>query len=101
MCDVPENIGLFAKWCQGGQILFASVEGARLQRVDTSGGTPATLVKRDRTPRTARVHWPWFLPDGKRFLYLTRIRDGSGQVTWVHQAHRRDDPPRGLQYPMG
>ena len=26
------------------------------------------------------MHWPWFLPDGKRFLYTARLDDGEGEV---------------------
>jgi serine/threonine protein kinase/Tol biopolymer transport system component len=81
ICEVPENIGLFGTWGQGGQILFASVEGTAIFSVSTNGGTPAAVVQPDRTQKQSRVHWPWFLPDGKRFLYLTRMQDGSGQIT--------------------
>jgi len=81
ICDVPENIGLFGTWGQAGQILFASVEGTAIFSVSTNGGTPVAIVKPDRTQRQSRVHWPWFLPDGKRFIYLTRMQDGSGQIT--------------------
>jgi eukaryotic-like serine/threonine-protein kinase len=81
ICEVPENIGLFGTWGLGGQILFASVEGTAIFSVSTNGGTPAAVVQPDRTRKQSRVHWPWFLPDGKRFLYLTRMQDGSGQIT--------------------
>jgi eukaryotic-like serine/threonine-protein kinase len=81
ICEVPEHIGLFGTWGQGGQILFASVEGTAIFMVSTNGGTPTALVKPDRTERQVRVHWPWFLPDGKRFIYLTRMQDGSGRIT--------------------
>ena len=26
------------------------------------------------------MHWPWFLPDGKRFLYTARLDDGEGEL---------------------
>ena len=81
LCDAPESIGLSGTWGAAGEILFASVEGDAIFSVSTHGGTPAALIKRDRSRGEARVHWPWFLPDGRRFLYLTRLRDGSGQVT--------------------
>jgi Tol biopolymer transport system component len=81
ICEVPENIDLFGTWGLGGQILFASVEGTAIFSVSTNGGTPAAVVQPDRTQKQSRVHWPWFLPDGKRFLYLTRMQDGSGQIT--------------------
>ncbi len=102
ICDVPENIGLFGTWGAGGQILFASVEGAAIFSVSTSGGTPTTLVTPDRSRGQARVHWPWFLPDGKHFVYQTRMRDGSGEIT-LGDTRRpsTSDPLRGFQCPMG
>jgi serine/threonine protein kinase len=80
LCDVPAS-GLTGTWGADGEILFASVEGDAIFSVSTVGGTPATLIKRDQSRGETRVSWPWFLPDGRRFLYLTRLRDGSGQVT--------------------
>ena len=26
------------------------------------------------------MDWPWFLPDGKRFLYTARLDDGEGEL---------------------
>jgi len=92
ICEVPENIGLFGTWGAGGQILFASVEGTAIFSVSTNGGTPAALVTPDRALKQSRAHWPWFLPDGKRFLYLTRMQDGSGQIT----LGERGAPPRAI-----
>ena len=81
LCDVPEGIGLTGTWETSGEMLFASVEGAAIFNVSTAGGTPAVLVKPDPEQDEARVHWPTFLPDGKRFLYLTRLRGGDGYIT--------------------
>jgi serine/threonine protein kinase/Tol biopolymer transport system component len=78
--DVAEMIGLTGTWGADGEILFASVEGDTIMSVSTSGGTPTTLVTPDRARGEVRVNWPWFLPDGRRFLYLSRLGDGSGQL---------------------
>ena len=80
VCDAPEGIGLFGTWGADGQILFASVEGAAIFRVSTASGTLVPEITRDISHGEARVHWPWFLPDGKRFLYLSRLKDGSGKI---------------------
>lgn len=71
---------MFGTWGEDGQILFASVEGAAIFRVSTAGGTPVPEITRDLSRDEARVNWPWFLPDGKRFLYESRLKDGSGQI---------------------
>jgi Tol biopolymer transport system component len=81
LCDVAEGIGLTGTWGADGEILFASVEGDAIMGVSTRGGTPTALITPDRSRGEVRVNWPWFLPDGRRFLYLSRLRDGSGQLT--------------------
>ena len=81
LCNVAEGIGLTGTWGADGEILFASVEGDAIIGVSTRGGTPAALITPDPSLGEVRVNWPWFLPDGRRFLYLSRLRDGSGQLT--------------------
>jgi Tol biopolymer transport system component len=79
VCEVPDVIGLSGTWGTAGEILFASVEGDAIRRVSTAGGTASEAVVADRAGD--RVNWPWFLPDGRRFLYLTRLREGGGRLT--------------------
>ena len=81
LCDVAEGIGLTGTWGADGEILFGSVEGDAIMGVSTRSGTPTALISRDPSRGEVRVNWPWFLPDGRRFLYLSRLRDGSGQLT--------------------
>jgi Tol biopolymer transport system component len=81
LCDVAEGIGLMGTWGADGEILFASVEGHAIMGVSTGSGMPTTLITPDQSRGEVRVNWPWFLPDGRRFLYLTRLGDGSGQLT--------------------
>ena len=46
--------------------------GEAIYRVSTSGGKPVAIVKPDRARGETKVTWPWFLPDGKSFLYHVR-----------------------------
>ena len=80
LCDVPENIGLYGTWGSGGQILFASNRGEAIFRVTTTGVAPSEVIKADRSRGEIKVNLPWFLPDGTRFLYLSRHSDFSGQL---------------------
>ena len=41
--------------------------------VPATGGTPAPVTRFDPEKETTH-RWPWFLPDGKHFLYLLRAR---------------------------
>ena len=73
--DVP-NVRVSATWGDG-QILFAAVPGG-LFRVAVGGGTPVLERAVDRAAGDINAQWPWFLPDGKRYLDPTRRADGSG-----------------------
>ena len=44
------------------------------------GGTPREIVIADQSKGETRVHWPTFLPDGKRFLYTARLTNGDGEL---------------------
>ena len=92
LCDVSEGIGLTGSWGADGEILFASVDGDAIVSVSTHRGTPSALIRPDQSLGEMRVTWPWFLPDGRRFLYLSRLRDGSGQLT----LGERGRPPRPI-----
>src|SRR6266545_4836968 len=70
ICNVAPGIGFSGTWGQGGDIVFASVLGDAIYRVPAAGGAPIVLLRPDRS-REARLNWPWFLADGKRFLYLS------------------------------
>jgi eukaryotic-like serine/threonine-protein kinase len=90
VCTVREGIGFFGTWGADGGILFASIEGEAIFRVNVSGGVPVETLKPDRSRGEARTNWPWFLPDGRRFLYFVRLKDGSGRLMLAETGH----PPR-------
>jgi Tol biopolymer transport system component len=82
ICDVA-LIGpyLSGTWGRGGDILFAGVtRGRGIFRVSAAGGVPTEVIRVDLSRSEARVAWPWFLPEGDRFLYLLRHLDGHGNL---------------------
>jgi len=79
ICDIPAGGGKAGTWGRS-DILFASIQGAALYRVPASGGSPAIVIKADAKQLASRLAWPWFLPDGERFLYLSRELDGQGSL---------------------
>jgi len=78
VCDVPPGSGRAGTWGSTGDILFASVQGPAISRVSAAGGSPVDEIK--VSGDELRLNWPWYLPDGKRFLYVARLRDGSGRL---------------------
>ncbi len=59
-----------ASWSPAGVILFASTASAIIQQVPAAGGipTPATTIDQAQLSRDS---WPYFLPDGRHFLYFS------------------------------
>jgi serine/threonine protein kinase len=90
ICDVS-LVGPYwsGTWGRGGDILFAGVtRGRPLLRVSAAGGVPAEVMRADLSRGEARLGWPWFLPDGERFLYLLRYLDGRGDVMLAEPGKR-------------
>jgi len=78
VCDLASGIGRAGTWGADGQILFASVQGEAIYGVPADGSRqPSPVVKSDRDHGVVRIIWPWFLPDGRRFLYLEMRSDGA------------------------
>ena len=68
VCSVSDARG--GTWA-GDTILFAPVPLGPLMKIPASGGTPVPATKLDAA-RKEIGHWrPFFLPDGKRFLYMS------------------------------
>ncbi len=64
LCDVGEDRG--GAWNRDGVILFGGLDG--LHRVSAQGGAPILATKID--PKEEAHRWPYFLPDGKHFVFL-------------------------------
>ncbi len=85
VCDLSRGLtgrraGRSGTWSPSGEILFADVQGDAIYRVASAGGRPEPLIRPDPKRSETRVVWPWFLPDGSRFLYMVRRRNGQGAV---------------------
>ena len=68
LCEAPEGRN-GGTWSRNGVIVFAPSIAGPLYSVPESGGVaqPVTRMSRQGSGQTHR--WPFFLPDGKRFLY--------------------------------
>ncbi|MGI8785001.1 MAG: protein kinase domain-containing protein [Acidobacteriota bacterium] len=75
ICDASEGRG--GTWNSEGVIVFAPSVASSLYRVSASGGVAHPLTKLDDTRRERGHRWPWFLPDGKHFVYLATTFSGG------------------------
>jgi DNA-binding winged helix-turn-helix (wHTH) protein/Tol biopolymer transport system component len=77
LCELPDLGGVYGTWGEQ-DVLFSA--GNQIFRVPTSGGTAELAVQPDIANGEAGAKWPWFLPDGRRFVYLARLRTRDGRV---------------------
>ena len=71
LCDAPEGRG--ASWSSSNVIVFAPNAGGPLYRIPASGGTPAPVTTLDATRKEFGHRFPFFLPDGKHFLFASLL----------------------------
>jgi Tol biopolymer transport system component len=67
IADVPS--GSDGSWSRDGVILYDGGTNDPIRRVSASGGIPAIAVAGD-SAKHELVGWPYFLPDGKHFLFI-------------------------------
>jgi serine/threonine protein kinase len=74
VADAPNSRG--GTWGTNDVIVFAADFTGPLFKVNAQGGVsqPATVI--DRTRHTTH-RWPWFLPDGKHFIFLATSHTGG------------------------
>jgi Tol biopolymer transport system component len=66
-------------WGADGNMVFSPATQDRLYRISVNGGTATPITTLDSTRHTSH-RWPFFLPDGKHFLYLAINHDSSKSV---------------------
>jgi Tol biopolymer transport system component/DNA-binding winged helix-turn-helix (wHTH) protein len=78
---ITGNMTLFRRgaWGPDGTILFAIADA--IHRVPASGGEPITVTKIDASLGEIAHSAPWFLPDGRHFLYkATNVNRRNGAI---------------------
>ena len=91
LCDAPEGRG--GSWGSKGTIAFAPGAYGPIFQVADTGGTPNALTKLFDPGESQRL--PHFLPDGRRFLFMSTVRaDRSKKGVYLFDPDR--DPPRLL-----
>ena len=82
LADAPAGRG--GTWNKDGVILFApNFTGSTLNTVSSEGGPVAQAT--DLTDTQTSHRFPWFLPDGKHFLYVTRTKEGGQSGVYISE----------------
>ncbi len=69
LCDMVGFRG--GTWSRDGVIVFAPGSG-NLYQVSAAGGEPLPVTTLDQSRFETTHRWPYFLPDGRHFLYFVR-----------------------------
>ncbi len=69
-------------WNRSNIILFALVRDG-IYQVPAAGGDPGKITTFDAAKGEADHRWPFFLPDGKHYLFLARAEDAEESVVWL------------------
>ena len=96
ICPVQSGVGLSGAWGADGRILFAPIQGDAIYSVSTTGGAPQKLISANRSAGERRIGWPWFLADGRTFVYFLRVDSG---VSWLMLARPDREPQRVAEMP--
>jgi Tol biopolymer transport system component len=73
LCDAPYGRG--GSWNRDGVILFTPGIHDVIYRVPDGGGQPVAVTKVKKAGVYAGCRWPYFLPDGRHFLYVGQEAD--------------------------
>jgi hypothetical protein len=80
IADIGSNAATSGSWNQDDVILFGTLNKPVISRVSVASGTAAPVTEPDKA-RTEAGQWaPWFLPDGRHFLYAIGGEKGG---VWV------------------
>ena len=81
ICDAPSSPS--GAWNHDGTIIFSRGVGSGLYRVPADGGTPIQLTAVDASRNEIEHIWPYFLPDGRHFLFLARNAQPDNSAIYV------------------
>jgi len=81
ICNAPNGRG--GTWSPKGSIVFAPAGEGPLLAVNASGGEPRQVTTLDSTRAQTAHRFPWFLPDGKHFLYVALPSGARGLDVFV------------------
>ncbi|HEV2064056.1 MAG TPA: protein kinase [Thermoanaerobaculia bacterium] len=81
LCDA--RLGRGGTWNREGIIVFSPAPTDGLYRVSSAGGQASPLTSLDRSRGENSHRWPFFLPDGRHFLYFVRSAQVENRAVCV------------------
>jgi eukaryotic-like serine/threonine-protein kinase len=81
LCNAPDGRG--GTWSRDGVILFAPGSTGGLFKVSEKGGEPVPATTLDKSRSEISHRFPYFLPDGRHFLYLARGNQNDSRGIYV------------------
>ncbi len=72
LADAPGGNG--GTWNREGTIVIAPGDAGPLYRLPAAGGEPTPITTLDKSRQQTSHRWPYFLPDGRHFLYLAESK---------------------------
>jgi len=80
--DAPSLRG--GAWNKNDVIVFNPTNSSGgLFRISAAGGTPTPVTELDKSRNENSDRFPWFLPDGRHFLYMGRSRESEKTAVFV------------------
>jgi Tol biopolymer transport system component len=91
VCDAPSNVS--GAWSRDGTVIFSRGVASGLYRVPAAGGTPIQLTTVDASRNEVEHIWPYFLPDGRHFLFLVRNVQPENSAIYVGTLDSKETTP--------
>jgi eukaryotic-like serine/threonine-protein kinase len=88
LCDVSDPRG--GAWNRNGVILFSPTSISPLYEVSAEGGAPSPVTTLDVTEKETSHRWPYFLPDGRHFLYMRYQSGRTRMPIWLGSLDSKD-----------
>ncbi|MGH9897183.1 MAG: serine/threonine protein kinase, partial [bacterium] len=70
-------------WSRDGTILFTPSRQGGLAGISASGGASSPVTTADRSRGETSHRWPYFLPDGRHFLYFADTNEPTSMAVYV------------------
>jgi Tol biopolymer transport system component len=92
LCDAPNLLG--GTWNRDDVLLFSPVGSGPILRVPAAGGSATPVTTLDQASGESGHTFPWFLPDGRHFLYTADSSDEDKTAIYVADLQSKESRAR-------